>query len=130
MEHLAAYPTLSQLTCAECQKHVYTIPDGEPQTYEVDGENLPIVRQVPPPCDDCPRKGPENERFYRLTERNYEAWQMYDRIQATRGAYKVPEHLSSCPVWADNMAIIKRALQAGQALAKSNMYRRSKNAQS
>ena len=123
------YPALAALRCRECQSHIYSIPEAVRQEYDSDGDGtmLPIVRETPPPCRDCPKGGPENDEDLRLSERNYAAWLLYEKIHATAGTYVLPEHLSRCELFAENMLLVKRALESGRAQAQANAYEQAKN---
>lgn len=108
---------MSSLTCSACQTSIYTIPDAVLQTYDNgDGEMVPVERgDLPTPCDVCPRGGPENESKLRLSDRNYRTWQVYERLQATCGAYLLPTVVMECPIFGDNMVTVRDALAAGRA---------------
>lgn len=92
-----------------------------------EGKQLPIIREVPPPCRDCPKGGPENEHELVLSDRNYAAWLMYEKLQATSGAYRIPEHLSRCELFAHNMFLVRRSLEAGRAKAQADAYKKSRD---
>lgn len=130
LEFSGAYPALANLRCSDCRQHVYSIPEAELQTYdeERDGKlvTLPVLRDGDdPPCSDCPKGGPENDELYRLSESNYEAWTLYQQLLATRGAMRLPKHLRDCPLFAENMQLIRSGLQAGKAKAYEEMQKKS-----
>jgi len=98
------------------------------QEYDAlgDGVMLPVLREgAPPPCSECPKGGPENDERYRLSERNYEAWAMYEKLQSTGGAYLIPEHLRHCELFASHMWLVRRSLEAGRAKAQAEAYKRA-----
>ena len=106
---------------------MYNIPDGTLQDYEVeDGVRLPIIRETPPPCHECPKGGPEYDDEFRLSERNYQACLLYEKLQATWGAYVLPDHLRNCSLFAENMLLIKRAMESGRAEAQMNAYQKAR----
>ena len=122
------YPALAALRCRECQKHIYRNPEAQLEEYDSDGEGtmLPIVRETPPPCHDCPKGGPEYDEELRLSERNYDAWLIYQKIQATLGAYRLPKHLRRCDLFALNMVLVKNALESGRSQAQAIAYEKAK----
>ena len=110
-------------------RYVYTIPDGKLEEYKTENESgeevmLPVLRErdVGPPCDSCPRGGPENEKRYRLTRRNQAAFDLYLRLDATHGQYLVPGYMRECVVFADNMRTVKDALEEAKALVQKRAY--------
>lgn len=105
---------MAALECSECQKYAYSIPEGVLQTYEVEeGKRLPVEREpdLGPPCDQCPKGGPENEERLRLSDRNFEAYQLYEKLRATHGTYRLHPKVAGCPTFAENMALIERTIE-------------------
>lgn len=80
-----------------------------------------------PPCENCPKEGPQNDTLYQLSGRNWEAQSLYERLEATHGQYQLPRHLATCEVFAENMRLVKIAIDNGIARAKANAYDRSKS---
>ena len=113
--------------CKDCLKYVYSIPDGELQQYEVEDEAgkvvlLPVERGgVPPPCEQCPKGGPQNERKFILGPRNLRALELYERLESSFGQYHVPEYLKRCIVFAETMRIIKSAKLEGEAVLRKRI---------
>jgi len=106
---------------------LYDIPSGKLQTYEIDdGSKLPIIRDADPPCHICPKGGPENDRLLVVSRRNEMAWRLYQKLEACHGAYRLPDYLATCEVWAENMRLVREAIQLGKAVAKSNAYREAR----
>ena len=97
------YPALSNLSCAECQRHVYSIPECEPVTYDLEDGNGPQMTKrlegEVPPCNQCPRGGPENEARTRLNSENEKALLMYYR--STAPGFVLPPSLVGCTLWSD-----------------------------
>lgn len=118
------------LRCAECRVRLYDIPSGEQKFYEVDDEDgprmLPMLRDTDPPCGRCPKGGPQNDTLYDLSSRNWEAYLLYRRLEATFGQYELPDYLRRCEVFAENMRLVKVAIQNGESRAKSNAYEESR----
>lgn len=119
------WPGVAQLSCADCAKYHYSIPDGELETYETDDGFKPVERspEIPPPCDQCPRGGPENEQRLTLSDRNYAAVSLYHKLRATRGAYQLDPKIARCPVFAENMWLIENAIESAKAAIKSRAIR-------
>jgi hypothetical protein len=89
---------------------------------------LPVLRyDVPAPCETCPRGGPQNERRYRLSERNYAAFSLWAKLRATRGAYQLDQKIASCPLFAENMSLVEQAVESGRAAAKVDAMERAKS---
>lgn len=112
-------------------QHVYTIPDGVLQTYTVDDEEgtreVPLDRGgAPPPCEICPKGSPANDSRYRLSDRNLQSLALYERLEATYGAYRLPGFLARCPVFAENMRLVKQAIESGKLTAKLNAMEQKK----
>ena len=112
-----SYPRLSKLSCSECQKFVYDIPQGTPQTFE--GANGPekIPRAMPPPCAECPKGSPENEPLFQLSWKNHRALTLYKRVKS--GVMPIPEHLERCPLLADIFTVIGETLESVEAENRS-----------
>lgn len=112
--------------------HLYEMPSGKPIEYEVDGDDgpkmLPMVRSedMPTPCHLCPKGGPENDTLYNLSSRNWEAYMLYGRLEATFGTYQLPQYLARCEVFAENMRLVRVAKENGINRAKADAYDRSK----
>lgn len=92
---------------------------------------LPIVRNTPPPCYDCPKgivvkKGgarqPDFLRTKMLHRRNYRAYEFWQEIKATMGAQPVPKHLEGCAVFAENMAMIARIVKNAEYHLQAKAY--------
>lgn len=97
------------------------------ETYQVgDGKFLPVLREMDPPCDQCPREGPHNEKRYTLSSRNWQAFKLWSKIKATHGAYQLHPKIATCPLFADNMWIIERSIEAGKNAAELQRYRKSR----
>lgn len=122
---MIAYSTLP--ACKDCLKYVYTIPEGELQRYEAESEDgetvmLPVLRDgVAPPCDSCPKGGPQNERRFVLGPRNLRALEVYERLEATHGQYRLPDRLRRCEVFAETMRVIRAAKAEGEAVLKRRL---------
>lgn len=80
--------------CSVCQKYVVDYDwhtgagTGLPKraTWSDDPEALherPAMTK--PPCDQCPKKGPENEWKFQLTEANWKTLDLYRQNKATFG---------------------------------------------
>ena len=80
-----------------------------------------------PPCHSCPKGGPQNDTLYRLSSRNWEAYSLYGRLEATFGQYRLPGYLASCEVFAENMRLVRLAINNGIARAKADAYERSRS---
>lgn len=123
------WPGIAALSCAECKKHLYTIPEGKLETYEVgDGDRLPVLRdpELPPPCDRCPRGGPQNEERLRLSARGYAAFALYKKLKATHGAYRLHPKIATCPVFAENMRIVESTIEEARAANKLRAIEKAK----
>lgn len=100
------YPRLSQLPCEECKQFVYQIPDAEPVEYETDdGTMKKMKRNEPPPCQSCPKGGPENDQLCRVNWTNTKLINLYHRLQAP--GYDVPQHLRGDKLFADNYSRVQ-----------------------
>lgn len=111
------HPRLSRLRCDECQRYVYNIPAGTPETFEgADGPEK-IERAMPPPCGECPKESPDNDHLYQLSWRNHRAVTLYRRVKS--GVMPVPKHLESCPLLADVFSAIDDVLQSATAEVRS-----------
>lgn len=104
---------IAKLKCSDCQRYNYRIPEGTLETYETDQGHLPVLREpdMPPPCDQCPRGGPQNEQLLKLSERNWKAYSLYLRIKACQGMFRIHPLIASCPIFADNMRIIDDTIE-------------------
>lgn len=99
------HPKLAALSCSECQKWVYEIPSGEPQTYEIsNGEFKQIERRGSPPCHLCPKESPEHEHLYELSDRNHRLLLFHRRVRSK--VYQLTEEQRQDGLLADNFAII------------------------
>ena len=106
------------LRCTECAKHIYEIPSGVPQTYKgPDGKDQMIDRVDDPPCDRCPKGGPENDHLWELSEKNYRTHQLWRRWKT--GLVQLPPHLETCPLMAENFAIIEETIQDARDASNS-----------
>lgn len=116
---MMAYPTLCQVSCKDCATYVYDIPSGKLNEFETDEGMMPVVRHdIPTPCDQCPRGGPENEARFQLSHHNMDALLLYEKIHATAGTYRLPDYLEGCQLFAENMRLVKLALDSGRSLAE------------
>ena len=88
---------------------------------------LPVIRELPPPCHECPKGGPEHDEELRLSDRNYQAWLLHEKLQSTAGAYRLPEYLRRCELFAHTMVIVRQSLEAGKAEAQSIAYEKAKS---
>lgn len=112
------YPHLAKLSCEECQRFIYSIPDGIPETFEgADGPEKMPRGNIPTPCDRCPKGGPENDQLYRLSWKNFRTLTLYKRIKS--GVVSIPAHLESDPLLADNFAIIDDVMAEAEANKQS-----------
>jgi hypothetical protein len=99
------HPRLADLPCSECQKWVYEIPSGEPQTYEIgNGEVMQIERRESPPCHLCPKESPEREHLYQLSDRNHRLLMFHRRVRSK--VYQLTGEQRRDGLLADNFAII------------------------
>ena len=103
------HPGIARLSCSDCQKHVYEIPSGKPQTYNDGTKEVPIDRPGDPPCDRCPRGGPENEWLDQMSWANVRMMQIYRQVKS--GVTRLPAHLENCPLLADNIFLIDETLE-------------------
>lgn len=103
------------------------MPDGKLETYEVgDGRHLPVLREMEPPCDQCPRGGPQNEKRYRLSDRNWQAYSLWSKIKATRGTYLLHPKIASCPLFAKVMCRIEQTVEAALDAARAAAIKRAR----
>jgi hypothetical protein len=79
-----------------------------------DGQLIPRGDAIPTPCDRCPKGGPENDELYRLSWKNHCTMTLYRRVKS--GVIRIPPHLESDPLLADNFSIIDDVMEQ----AKSN----------
>lgn len=122
-----AYPGLAAITCSQCKQYVYQIPEGKLETYQTDEGDLPVLRyDVPTPCSTCPRGGPEYERNFRLSARNLEMVDLYDRVKASLGAYRVPDVLAEDRLFSENMLIVDRAIASAMAAMQAEAMEKVK----
>jgi hypothetical protein len=106
-------PRLSRLRCDECQRYVYNIPAGTPETFEGASGEEKILRAAPPPCHECPKGSPDNDHLYQLSWKNHRAVTLYRRVRS--GVMPIPPHLECCPLLADVFSAIDDVLQAANA---------------
>jgi hypothetical protein len=79
--------------CATCQKFMvdydwlYGGGTGEIKTFgdPKNPQKLERAKDNPPPCGSCPKKGPQHEREFLLSEKNCRALQFYRQTKATFG---------------------------------------------
>lgn len=81
------------------------MPEGE-RDEQGNWEYIPRPPQSPPPCDRCPKGGPENEHLYKLTNRNLAAYDLYNRSQDKY--FEMPEHLRNCKFRQSMFAAIEK----------------------
>jgi len=112
-----SHPRLARLKCSECQKFIYDIPSGTPQTFEGKDGPEKIPRAAPPPCEQCPKGSPENEHLYQLSWKNHRAMILYKRVKS--GVTPIPEHLERCPLLADIFTVIGETLQSVETEARN-----------
>lgn len=117
------YPKVAQVKCAECKKYNYNLRTGKRNTYEdEDGNHLPVLRVGDPPCQACPRKGPENEETLKLSFANRRMLDFYHRYKAVPG-WKARR--LDCPTTQRNILLIDRVFEKAKV---RQMRRASKRA--
>lgn len=93
---------MAELSCEECQKHIYEIPSGLPQGEEGDDGKIMLVPRppgLPSPCERCPKGGPENEKLFQITRKNKRFLDLYRRSKDDY--FEMPEHLKDCKLRQD-----------------------------
>lgn len=78
------HPAVARINCSDCLKVVYDFDTGEP--VRICNGTLPMLRVLPPPCEKCPKKSPEREREFVLSDRNLKTIRLYYEVRATGGA--------------------------------------------
>jgi hypothetical protein len=79
--------------CGVCQKFVINYDfltgagDGKAKTWQGPNGPQPLERTKdnPPPCGSCPKKGPQYEREFLLSEKNWLTLEFYRQTKATFG---------------------------------------------
>jgi hypothetical protein len=112
-------PQLLKFSCSECQQYQYDMETGEQKT-RCNGL-LPILRpkQVPPPCKDCPKVGPEHEADHLLTAKNLKTLLLYREVQATCGAC-LSERERQDPLLLRNLSIVGGLVREYEAKQQSD----------
>lgn len=101
------HPHIARLSCSECQKWVY---DFKLRKFSDRGENrIPRAAEVPPPCRECPKGSPENEKFSKLTLFNLLTLETYYAHRATNWA--AAALLLRDEIFCDNVRIIDRIIR-------------------
>ena len=111
------HPRLASLSCDDCKKYATKIPDGEIETYEIDGRQEPVPRApgVPTPCDKCPKGSPEEEHLHVLADQNYVMLAFHRQWKSARRNglnFALPEKLRNCPVLLENLTIVDEMMDA------------------
>lgn len=82
------HPGVLQISCADCREVVYDLQTGQKKTYRA-GPKREVRCQLrggtPPPCDKCPKGGPEREADCYLTPANWRVFNLYCEMRATAG---------------------------------------------
>lgn len=112
------HPLLSQLDCAQCQKWLYKIPWGIPDTYEgPDGEA--VMQERPPgstpPCHVCPKSvdgGPDHDGLYQISNENAMLLEICKRADSP--GYLLPQHLQNDPLFAERYAVVAKIIRDGE----------------
>ncbi len=105
------HPGLSRFSCAQCQQYSYDFETGERDTFlGAEGTRLDVIRSVPPPCETCPKQGPERERDWVLSEKNLASMVLYRQVKATGGLCLTPRERRDA-VLAYNLAVIDGVVQ-------------------
>lgn len=68
------------------------------------GRPVPRPLGVLPNCKKCPKRGPENDRRYRLSEKNIRAYEAYRKYKDSW-----PNGWAEDEIWARNYRIIREA---------------------
>ena len=81
------HPGPASIDCNDCAKWIYDLDTGKKQTHRAGPtlEERPNVRpaSVPPPCEKCPKKSPENAERLRLSDKNLRTFDLYKLHRAT-----------------------------------------------
>ena len=113
MKLIVLYPGVARISCADCQKWVYDFSTGEPETYMgQNGTKVPCPRpsQIKPPCDKCPKRGPEHEQEHTLTDQNLLTYMLYNQVRATSGMC-LTEHEREDGILAENMSRVTQIMR-------------------
>ena len=88
---------------------------------------LPIVREPDhePPCQSCPKKSPDNDGLYRMNAANRRCLRMYETVQSSGGAIRLPDHLANDPEFWENMRIVNLAIKIGESQLRAAAYERA-----
>ena len=68
------------------------------------GKAIPRPASAPPNCRRCPKRGPENDSRYRLTEKNRRAWEAYQKYEGNW-----PDGWAEDELWVRNCQLIREA---------------------
>ena len=66
-----------------------------------------------PPCDICPKQGPEFEHLYKLSRENLHMIRLYHLLQSP--GFGVPEHLIGCTLFAENYGTVDDIVKSSKA---------------
>jgi len=111
---LLVNPTIAGRTCADCRKWLYDLKSGILRR-DHKGNPKPRPVGVSTPCDQCPKKSPDQEWEFLLNERSMATIELYYASRAMGGACL--GDLASDPITVRNFAHVERILSNWQATA-------------
>ena len=118
------YPRVAQIDCEDCQKVSYNLRSGRRNTYEAqDGEQLPVLRTGPPPCESCPKRSPQRAKQLKLREENRLMIDFYQRHRASKHS---GSRLLGCPITQRNIRLIDQTLEIAKSKLATRATRRAK----
>lgn len=73
-----------------------------------------------PPCDQCPKGGPENEKRHTLSVRNCHAYSLWLKIKASHGAYRIHPKIAQSPIFGQVMWLVSKTVKNANQEWKTN----------
>lgn len=90
VELVLFHPGAAAIDCDDCRKHEYDLTTGKPITYHAGPKREEKIKIRPPgtfaPCEQCPKKSPENAKRIALSLKNWKTLAIYRQVKATCGA--------------------------------------------